>query len=316
MSDDLIWIENLRKEYLDVVAVADLNLSIPSGEIFGLIGPNGAGKTTLLRMLATCLEPTSGRILFQGQDLWLDPIHVRSVMGFMPDFFQVYNRLTLREFLCYFGIAHGLAGGALARRVEEVIDLVDLRDKRDRPVRGLSRGMVQRLGLGRAILHRPRLLLLDEPASGLDPLARRDLLALLKKIQAEETTILISSHILGELSEMCTSVGIMHEGRLLESGPTAEIIRKISPSRQIVCRFLGDAAAAARIVGSDPAVSQVRPDGDHIRFAFTGGDAALAELNANLLRAGVGVALLEETRATLQEAYFAIAERNGHAPSA
>jgi ABC-2 type transport system ATP-binding protein len=316
MSDEIIHVEALRKEYYEVVAVDDVSLSVAADAIHGLIGPNGAGKTTLLRMLATTLEPTSGRIRFEGEDIWRDPVAIRAKMGFMPDFFQMYDNVKVGELLTYFGIAHGLRGGALRQRVDEVIELTDLAEKRETFCRGLSRGMVQRLGLGRAILHRPKLLLLDEPASGLDPLARRKLFELLRKVRQDGTTIIISSHILAELSDLCTSVIIMHEGRFLESGPTAEIVKKIMPKRQITLSLSGGAEPAGKVLSEHPRVSAVRPAEGKLSFLFDGGDAELAALNAALVAAGAGVALVEEERTSLHELYFTIAERNQHAASA
>jgi len=316
MPDDIIALQQLRKQYYEVLAIDDVDLCIAAGEIYGLIGPNGAGKTTLLRILATTLEPTAGRALIEGRDVWRDPVATRAIIGFMPDFFQLYGRLKVWELLTYFGIAHRMSGRSLRQRVDEVISLTDLQEKRDSFVRGLSRGMTQRLGLGRAILHRPRVLLLDEPASGLDPMARRSLFGVLQRIHAEGSTILISSHILGELSELCTAVGIMHNGRFLESGRTQEIIRKISPHRKIELRLAGGAEQAGNVLAAHPAVSSMRAGENTIHFLFDGTDEQLAELNAALVRAGAAVALLGETETSLHELYFAIAERDAsHAPA-
>jgi ABC-2 type transport system ATP-binding protein len=315
MPSDTVVLESLRKEYYEVVAVRDVSLSVPEGEIFGLIGPNGAGKTTLLRMLGTTLEPTAGRAMLAGVDVWDHPTRVRGQIGFMPDFFQMYNRLTVRELLTYFGIAHRLSGRELRQRVDEVIDSAELREKRDSLVKGLSRGMTQRLGLARAIIHRPKVLLLDEPASGLDPLARRSLFAILRRANSEGATILISSHILGELSELCTSVGIMHRGRFLEAGRTDEILRKVVPRRRLALRVTAGAAQAAQALAGMPGVSEVKADGNRVEFSLEGDDAALAAINAALVAGGAGVALLEEIRTTLNELYFLIAERESDARS-
>ena len=309
MAENVIIIEGLRKEFFELVAVDNIHLTVPSGEIFGLIGPNGAGKTTTLRMLATTLEPTSGRALLDGRDVWKDPVGTRAKIGFMPDFFQLYNTLTTRELLSYFGIAHGLAGAALRIRVDQILHLIDLEDKRNAAVRGLSRGMVQRLGLGRAILHKPKVLLLDEPASGLDPLARKTLFDTLLSIRAEGTTILISSHILAELSDICTSIGIMHDGRFLETGRTDEIIKKIIPRRRIRLTVAGNPQKAVEQLKTRSNVFDARVQDGQIYFDFEGSDGDLAAVNAALLRAGEAVALLEEVQTDLQEIYFAIAKR-------
>jgi len=316
MSQHLLETRALRKEYFDVLAVDDLDWAVAPGEIHGLIGPNGAGKTTLLRMLATTLEPTSGQVLFEGKSLWRDPTRLRGQMGFMPDFFQMYGRLTVTELLRYFGIAHGLDDTAIDERVRAVLAQTELTDKADAFCRGLSRGMVQRLGLARAILHRPTLLLLDEPASGLDPMARQVLFDILRGIHASGTTIIISSHILAELSGLCTAVAIMHEGRFLATGKTDEIIRQIMPKRRIRLHVTAAAANATAILSADTAVTDLGGEAPALEFAFDGDDDALADLNARLVTAGVGVARLEEGRASLHELYFAITERNTHAATA
>lgn len=307
---NIIEVESLRKEYYETVAVNDINWSVPNGEIFGLIGPNGAGKTTILRMLATTLEPTSGKIRFEGKDIYKDLKTVRSKLGFMPDFFQLYGTLKTYELLNFFGIAHGLGGRELSNRVAEVLELIGLTEKRDAFCRGLSRGMMQRLGLGRAIIHTPKLLLLDEPASGLDPLARKVLFDLLRQVHKNGTTILISSHILGELSELCTSTAIMHDGVFLETGKTSDILKKIMPTRRIIIQLLDGADKAAGILAARDDVEDITTEGKRLTLSFTGEDPDLAEINAALVQAGIPVCLLEEGKTSLHELYFAIAERN------
>ncbi len=311
MEQSLIRLEKLRKEYLNVVAVRDVELDVNAGEILGLIGPNGAGKTTLLRMLATTLEPTSGRATLAGRDIWDDPTATRRRVGCMPDFFHLYEAMKVGEFLTYFGMAHRLVGRQLNRRVKEVLNVIDLADKAEGFVRGLSRGMMQRLALGRAIIHRPQVLLLDEPASGLDPLARRDLFVTLRRCHEEGSTILISSHILGELSELCTSVGIMDRGVFLEAGPTDEIVRKVQPRRQITLVVTGNMATAMNLLAQHQGVTDLAGADGRVSFRFDGANEELAEINAALVAAGVGLALAEEVRTSLQEVYFAIAERQG-----
>ena len=311
MSNKLVVLERLRKEYPSVVALRDAQLEIGQGDIFGLIGPNGAGKTTLLRLLATTLEPTAGRALFRGRDIWERPTEYRRHIGYMPDFFHLYENLKVRELLVYFGKAHGLRGRGLSDRVDEVLGIIGLAEKSNGFVKGLSRGMMQRLALGRAIIHKPPLLLLDEPASGLDPMARRDLFAALRHAHGQGSTILISSHILGELSELCTSVGIMDHGVFLESGTTEEIIRKIQPRRQVSLVVVGDAGPAQAILAGQSGVSEVKFADGRLHFAFEGDNAGLAGINATLVGQGVKLALAEEVRTSLHEVYFTIADRQG-----
>ncbi len=307
--DAIVRTERLRQEYFDLLAVDDVDLAIEPGEIYGLVGPNGAGKTTLLRMMATTLEPTRGRVLFKGVDVSKDPLPMRRHMGFMPDFFQLYNDLTVIQTLEYFARAHKIKD--MIVRIHEVLEIIGLEEKATTSVKGLSRGMTQRLGLGRAILHKPDLLLLDEPASGLDPLARRILFKALEAIHREGATIIISSHILGELSGLCTSVGIMHEGRFIETGKTAEVVKRIMPTRRIRLVVLDDVARAADMVAKLDHVSAVRVEDHRVDFSYEGDDAGLAEINRLLVQAECTVARLEEKETNLHEVYFAIADREG-----
>lgn len=314
MSQCLLTTQGLRKEYFELLAVDDIDLMIPAGEIFGFIGPNGAGKTTTLRMLATTLEPTEGRILINGIDVWDHPTQARKQIGFMPDFFHLYEYLTVEETLEYFGRAYGLPRKNRRLRIDEVIQLIGLQEKRHQLVKGLSRGMMQRLGVGQAILHEPDLLLLDEPASGLDPLARQKLFDLLRNINAKGTTVVISSHILAELSALCTSVVIMDNGKIIESGRTDEITRRIIPLRRIRLRLAGGNDAAMRVLNEWGIVKDLDAQADNVRFSFDGDDHALAQLNARLVSEGAAIARLEEIQTDLNELYLKIAERSEHAP--
>ncbi len=316
MTESILVFRELRKDFFDVRAVDDVSLEIPTGEIFGLIGPNGAGKTTTLRMAATSLEPTRGKVMFLGQDIWKDPVRVRRQIGFLPDFFQTYRQLTVEELLTYFAIAHGLPGLERRQRVNEVIEIIGLGEKRKTLCKGLSRGMVQRLGLGGAILHRPRLLLLDEPASGLDPLARKAMFDALRTCQAEGATILISSHILGELSDLCTSVGVMDEGRFLAAGETRTVMNELLPKRKIELRVLPDGhTQALQHLQQHAKVHALLPEKGRFRFDFDGTDEDLAALNTEMVRRGVKVVLQQESATSLHEAYFAVAKGARHASS-
>ncbi|HVP49788.1 MAG TPA: ABC transporter ATP-binding protein, partial [Candidatus Bathyarchaeia archaeon] len=208
----MIHLENLSKEYDEVVAVRDLSLDIPEGEIYGLIGPNGAGKTTTLRMCCGLLQPTTGKAVINGIDVGEDMELAQAQVGFLADFFSVYEDLKVWEYLDYFARAYKLDESMIPRRVDEVIAEIGLETKRDSMVKGLSRGMKQRLGIGRAIIHRPKVLLLDEPASGLDPKARFELRQLLKRLRDNGSTIVVSSHILPDLEDFSTSIGVMERG--------------------------------------------------------------------------------------------------------
>src|SRR5271170_4396427 len=240
----VIELVHLRKEYDNVLAVDDLDLTIPQGEIYGLIGPNGAGKTTTIRMTCGLLMPTMGRALVAGVDVAKEPEKAQQHIGYLSDFFAVYEGLKVWEYLDYFAHAYKMKESEIPARVTEVIAEVNLEVKRDEMIRGLSRGMKQRLGIARAIIHRPKVLLLDEPASGLDPKARLELRNLLLALRDQGATILISSHILTELEGFCTSIGIMERGRMVRSGRIEEIPAAESAARAVGLRWVGDSAAA------------------------------------------------------------------------
>jgi ABC-2 type transport system ATP-binding protein len=229
----------LTKRYGSLTAVDDLNLDIPKGSVFGLIGPNGAGKSTTFLILSTLLTPTSGTVSVGGADPVQDPMEVRRRLGYMPDVMGVYDGLRVGEYLEFFAAAYKLPRAGWPDLVDGLLDLVDLTVKKDSFVDSLSRGMKQRLSLARALVHDPEILILDEPASGLDPRARIDLRGLLAELSAMGKTVVISSHILAELEEMCTHVAILEAGRLLASGTPREIADRISGHRTIVVRLAG-----------------------------------------------------------------------------
>jgi ABC-2 type transport system ATP-binding protein len=229
--------EALTKRYGSLVAVAALDLHVPAGSIYGLIGPNGAGKTTTMAMLASLLRPTSGAMSVLGTDPTHEPATLRERLGYMPDVLGVYDNLRVDEYLLFFAAAYRLPRSTWPSLVDGLLDLVDLGTKRDAMVNSLSRGMKQRLSLARALVHDPELLILDEPASGLDPRARVDLRSLLVELQGMGKTIIISSHILPELQEMCSDVAIMEAGRLLASGPPDHILDQLGAVRRVRVRY-------------------------------------------------------------------------------
>ena len=236
----VITMSRLRKEFDDLVAVEGLDVSIPEGEIYGLIGPNGAGKTTTIRMACGLLEPTDGHVTVADVDVHAHPERAQQFIGYLSDFFSVYEDLKVWEYLDFFAHAYKMPEAEIPARIDEVICQVELEVKRDAMIRGLSRGMKQRLGIARAIIHRPRVLLLDEPASGLDPKARMDLRNLLSSLRDNGATVLISSHILTELEGFCTSIGIMEKGRMIRSGTIAEISSAESSWRVVRLGWFGN----------------------------------------------------------------------------
>jgi ABC-2 type transport system ATP-binding protein len=229
----LIAVEQLGKRYGRQVAVSDVSFNVPKGEIFGFVGPNGAGKTTTIRVLATLTPADRGRATIAGIPVGEDPGAVRALVGYMPDFFGVYDRLTSEEYLEFYAACHGVPRSRRRRVASELLELVDLGDRRDAQVDTLSRGMKQRLCLARALVHDPSVLLLDEPASGLDPRARVEMRELIQELRRMGKTILVSSHILPELEEMCTWVGFIDHGRMVAVGPMADVRDRVAAGRRL-----------------------------------------------------------------------------------
>lgn len=267
MSDaPLVSIENLNVVYGRTHAVKGLNFVIPRGEVFGFIGPNGAGKTSTIKVLATLLKPTSGRAEVAGIDVAKHPEVARRRIGYMPDFFGVYDDLTASEYLHFFAAAYRIDPARRAGTVHDVLALTDLVEKAGAPVDGLSRGMKQRLGLARVLLHDPDLLLLDEPASGLDPRARIEMRELLKELQSLGKTIIVSSHILHELSQFCTSIGIIEAGQMIAHGSLNEIYRALDLRRTIHTQLANPSPELAAKIRALEGVASVEEHTD--RFAI------------------------------------------------
>jgi ABC-2 type transport system ATP-binding protein len=302
---DVIKMTTLRKEFDDLVAVQGLDLSIPEGEIYGLIGPNGAGKTTTIRMACGLLEPTQGRVTVADVDVHEDPERAQQFIGYLSDFFSVYEDLKVWEYLDFFAHAYKMPEAEIPARIDEVIHQVELEVKRDAMIKGLSRGMKQRLGIGRAIIHKPRVLLLDEPASGLDPKARLDLRNLLSSLRDTGTTVLISSHILTELEGFCTSIGIMEKGQMIRSGTIAEISAAETTFRVVRLGWVGqgDATLHAKLE-ENPQVSGLMVQGAQAVFKFAGSEEELAGLLTSLVSAGVKVLSFGEVKQTVEDLYL------------
>jgi ABC-2 type transport system ATP-binding protein len=303
----MLTLHNLSKEFGSFVAVDDLNVTVPEGEIYGLIGPNGAGKTTTIRMACGLLAPTSGTVTIAGVNVQREPERVQQFIGYLSDVYSVYEDLKVWEYLDYFAHAYKMAEAEIPDRIGEVIDVVGLEVKRDELIKGLSRGMKQRLGLARSILHRPRVLLLDEPASGLDPKARLNLRTLLLSLRREGTTILISSHILSELEGFCTSIGIMERGRMIRSGLIRDITTGADPSRVICLKCAGTSIDhAAALLGGMMGVSEVRVEETECWFSFSGSDEGVAEVLAQLVSGGIQVIFFGEVKKTVEDLYMQI----------
>jgi ABC-2 type transport system ATP-binding protein len=257
-SQYVVQTQHLTKRYNNFTALSDLNLSIEKESIYGFIGPNGAGKTTTMRILATLLEPTEGQAWVSGYSVTQKPMEVRRRIGYMPDFFGVYDNMKVWEYLDFFAAAYKVPPDKRRVMIGDLLALVDLSAKRDAFVEELSRGMKQRLCLARTLVNEPDLLILDEPASGLDPHARIELRELLKELRSLGKTILISSHILTELAEMCTHVAILERGKLLVSGGVSDILQAMQPSREIYIRVLARCFDAVQIINTVPGILGLR----------------------------------------------------------
>lgn len=301
----------LTRNFDGKTAVNQLSLQVETGSLYGLIGPNGAGKTTTLRMLAGLLEPTSGEIRINElriRDYWRE---LQWQIGYMPDFYGVYEDMLVWEYLDFFARCYRLTPDRRKRVTDELLDLVDLSDRRESYVQTLSRGMRQRLCLAHALVHDPNILLLDEPASGLDPRARVEMRELLRELSKMGKTILVSSHILSELAELCDTIGIIDHGRLIASGSIQDIRKQAYFSRKIIVRLLEKQSTVQEIIESHPQVRSMSVLSENpftAELRFTGGDAEAASLIESLVDHGVGVALFGETNAELEDLFLQLTQ--------
>ena len=295
---------DLTKKYGDFVALDGLDLKLERGDLFGFIGPNGAGKTTTIRILATLLAPTWGEAYVCGYSVHTHPREIRRAIGYMPDVFGVYDDMRVGEYLEFFAAAYRIAGPERRRVAERSLELVDLGSKRDELVTSLSRGMTQRLGLARVLLHDPEVLLLDEPASGLDPRARIEMRNLLKRLQGMGKTILVSSHILPELADICNRVGIIEYGRLLACGGVQELLAQVRGRPVVRIRVAGPPEAAARLLEGCPEAAGVEVRDGEIWVTLADGVTDHAPLAARLVAAGHGLLALREAEVNLETAFL------------
>ena len=307
-----IHIADLRVDYGDFVAVDDVSMTVPPGEIFGLVGPNGAGKTSTFRVLATLMEPTYGEVRLAGIDILEDTNEARRVIGYMPDLAPVPSDLKVWEFLDLFAEAHGLGGAAARRdRWEAALEEVALSEKRGVYCRTLSRGQTQRLVLAKTILHRPKVMILDEPASGMDPLSRRNLRFALRRLADDGATVIVSSHILSELAEMCTSLCVMNRGRLLASGTVDEVRQVLGRTeRSLTVTVLERADEAAAWLERHAGVENVRAHSHRVSFHFTGSQDDQAALVTGLISLGLRLTSFEEQKSSFEDILVEVAEGN------
>lgn len=302
----MIELIDFGKDYGDFTAVERLSLKIEAGEMFGFIGPNGAGKSTSIRFLATLLKASRGEGIVNGFSVTRDPMSVRNSVGYMPDNFGVYDGMRVWEFLDFFAVAYRIGRAQRKKIISEVLDLLDLGHKRDDFVNGLSRGMKQRLCLAKTLVHDPPVLILDEPTSGLDPRARIEVKALLKELRRMGKTILISSHILTELADCCTSIGIIERGQLLMHGPINEVYRRIRGNRMVVVKFIEKMDLGLSILRSSPFTREVQIEDHTATIELETDDQGVAGLLNQLVTQGVGLRSFGEKDPTLEDVFMLV----------
>jgi ABC-2 type transport system ATP-binding protein len=302
----MIKTQDLTKVYGTLHAINNLNLDLAEGDLFGFIGPNGSGKTTTMRILATLLQPTWGEASVCGHSIFTHPKEIRRLIGYMPDFFGVYDDMKVIEYLEFFAAAYRIKGPTRRKVCDEVLELVDLGYKRNEFVTSLSRGMTQRLGLARVLLHDPKVLLLDEPASGLDPRARIEIRGLLKELGKMGKTIMVSSHILPELADICNKVGIIERGELKFNGTVSDLMKQIRQRVLLNIVVVGDLEPAARLLEQSKLVEKVELNNSHISVTLAENITDYSELPTVLIDAGFKLTLFREDELNLETAFMAL----------
>jgi len=302
----MIEIKGFCKYFGSFCAVHNLTLRVEKGDVFGYIGPNGAGKTTTLKFLATLLKPTAGDATIAGYSVTRNIYEVRRHMGYMPEEFGVYDGMRLWEYLDFFAAAYKIPSARRKGIIDDVLELLDLAHKRDDFVEALSRGMKQRLCLAKTLLHDPQVLILDEPASGLDPRARLEIKELIKELRRMGKTIMISSHILSELADICNKIGIIERGKLLAAGDIDEIRRSIKEHRVLEVELLDGTESARRYLERQPSVLAVEPTGNVLRIEFAGDLDDVVALHRGLVEQGIRVVWFREHETDLEEVFMRV----------
>ncbi len=302
----MIELTNFTKRYGNLTAVDDLTLKVAAGELFGFIGPNGAGKSTTIRFLATLLKATHGDGVVAGHSVTRDPLGVRRVVGYMPENFGVYDGMKVWEFLDFFAVAYQIPHSKRMQVIGDVLELLDLTGKRDDFVNSLSRGMKQRLCLAKTLVHDPPVLILDEPSSGLDPRARLEFKALLKELRRMGKTILISSHILSELADCCTSIGIIERGQLLLHGPIDEVYRRIRRNRLVEIKFIDNLETGLSIIRSMPETRGLQVEDHRVTVELEADDQTVARLLDELTKRGVKLRSFTDKEPTLEDVFMLV----------
>lgn len=299
-------VKNLRKEFGSTVAIDDISFSFEAGQVFGFVGPNGAGKTTTFRILASLEEPTAGDAYIDGYSVREYPEIVRQKIGFVPDTLPTHNDMTVHEYLDFFARAYGLRGRKRDDAVRSIEDFTNVTGILEKHLKDLSKGMKQRVSLGRALVHDPAILIMDEPAAGLDPRARIELRELITALAENGKAILISSHILTELTEMCNGAVIIERGRLLASGTTESLVQRHDPVRSLLIRPLGRLEELQRALLEMPRVKEARVDGQVVRAEIEGEDADLAAMLTQLCAAGFSILEFKPIQSNLEDIFMKV----------
>ena len=302
----MLEIKNLHKRYGKFYAVNGLDLSIKEGEIFGFVGPNGAGKSTTMKIICGLLTATSGEVMVDGVDALRHNNKIKEKIGYMPDFFGVYDDLKVDEYLDFYASIYKIKDANRHKTISDLLELVDLGHKRDSYVDNLSRGMKQRLCLARSLIHNPKLLILDEPASGLDPRARVEMKAILKNLKDMGKTILISSHILSELAEMCTSIGVIDNGKIVISGTVSEIMQQIYSKKIIKVKVNDKLEEAVMILKEFPFIDKITTGENLIQAGFDGGDEDMSRVLSTLVNRAIPVATFAQLDGNLEDVFMKV----------
>jgi ABC-2 type transport system ATP-binding protein len=309
----VIKASQLTKKYDEMYAIRDIDLDLGQGDLFGFIGPNGAGKTTTMRIIATLLTPTYGEAYVCGHSIYTHPKEIRRLVGYMPDFFGVYDDMTVIEYLEFFAAAYRIASHARRKRCNEMLEVVDLDFKRDAFANTLSRGQTQRLGLARVLLHDPAVLLLDEPLSGLDPRARIEMRALMRRLGGMGKTIIVSSHILPELADVCNKVGIIDSGVLIANDDVNSIIRKVRPNVVLLIETADPSQfeAAAKVLEQQSVTDSVEVKGKQLRVLIKTAVEDYSDLATALISSGIRIRKFAEEEINLESAFMAFTKGAG-----
>ncbi len=306
MSEVAIEAKGLTKKYGDMFAIRDIDLELNQGDLFGFIGPNGAGKTTTMRIIATLLNPTWGEAYVCGNSIYTKPKEIRRLVGYMPDFFGVYDDMKVIEYLEFFAAAYRIRGPERRRRCNEMLEIVDLDFKRDAYANTLSRGQTQRLGLARTLLHDPQVLLLDEPLSGLDPRARIEMRNLLRRLGQLGKTIIVSSHILPELADICNKIGIIDRGVMSVNAEVAEVMKQVRQRTVLIIEVRGDQDAAGKLLEQHDAVEGIEVKKNQLHVTLRQGIEDYSEIPSLLIEAGHKLTLFREEEVNLESAFMTL----------